>query len=282
MLECVVNISEGRDQVVLEHLATAAGRPLLDLHSDAFHHRSVFTLGGPDAEVALSARRLARTAVELVDLASHNGAHPRFGAVDVVPFVALAGWPLNDAGPPCQVAGPACAARDSFAAWAGSELGLPSFCYGPARSLPEVRKLAWRGLGPDYGPPRADPKSGSVAVGCRPLMVAYNLWLARPDLAQAQAIARQLRSREVRALAFALGGEVQVSCNLLRPLEVGPAEVAARVAGVSEVARAELVGLVPYLALERVPRHRWAALDLADDKTIESRLEERGWSQPAQ
>jgi glutamate formiminotransferase len=271
MLECVVNLSEGCDPAVLAALSAAAGRCLLDRHSDCGHHRSVFTLAGGEKAVMRAVQELARTAVELLDLRSHVGVHPRFGVVDVVPWVALEGWPLRDA----QGAGARRApmARDAFAQWAASELGLPAFLYGPGRSLPEVRRRAWRTLLPDLGPRAPHATAGSVAVGARALMVAYNLWLEEADLAKARAIAAALRSTEVRSLAFALGERVQVSCNLLSPLIVGPAQVWDAVASMAPVANAELVGLVPQAVLAATPKWRWEELDLAVDRTIEARLE---------
>jgi glutamate formiminotransferase len=103
-------------------------------------------------------------------------------------------------------------------------------------------------------------------------MVAYNLWLGRPDLALARSLAASLRSPAVRALAFTLGREVQLSFNLLSPLEVGPAEVMDTVRAHVAVAKAELVGLVPSLVLKAVPRGRWPELGLSEDLSIEHRL----------
>jgi glutamate formiminotransferase len=271
LLECVVNLSEGCDLAALAALSAAAGRCLLDRHSDCAHHRSVFTLAGGESAVLNAVRELVRAAVKLLDLRGHIGAHPRFGVVDVVPWVALEGWPLKDAqGPGAERA---LKARDAFALWAARDLGLPAFLYGPGRSLPEVRREAWRTVLPDFGPREPHPTAGSVAVGARGLMVAYNLWLEEPDLAKARAVAAALRSAEVRALAFALGERVQVSCNLVQPLVVGPAQVWDAVASIAPVATAELVGLVPHAVLAATPKWRWEELDLAVERTIEERLE---------
>jgi hypothetical protein len=103
-------------------------------------------------------------------------------------------------------------------------------------------------------------------------MLAYNLWLAEADLEKARAVATAIRSPHVRALAFVLGEQVQVSCNLVGPLEVGPADVWDQVAALAAIARAELVGLVPETVLLAAPEQRWEQLDLAPDRTIESRL----------
>lgn len=261
MLECVVNLSEGRDRATLERIAAAAGPGLLDTHLDAHHNRSVLTLAGAETEEA--ARRISSEAVATIDLRSHTGAHPRLGAVDVVPFVPLGEAPIGDA----------VAARDSFASWLAASHGVPCFIYGPERSLPEVRRRAFSSLEPDVGPNRPHPSAGATAVGARLAMVAYNLWIRGQDLASARRLAASLRGPAVRALAFDLGGRVQVSFNLLDPAAVGPGEVFDAVALSAEVESAELVGLIPRAVLEAVPPSRWAQLGLDASKTIEGRLE---------
>lgn len=260
MLECVINISEGRDDAVLTVLADAAGSSLLDLHHDPHHHRSVFTLAGPHLDD--DARALTAQAVARLDLRHHDGVHPRFGVVDVVPFVPLDGTAMDAA----------VAARDAFAHWSAAELALPCFLYGPERTLPEVRRGAFSTFGPDTGPARPHPSAGACAVGARPVMIAYNVWLEHPSLATATAIAASVRSPQVRALGLETGAHVQVSCNLLQPDVVGPAEIYDLVAAQAPVGRAELVGLAPASVLARTPRSRWVELDLGDDRTIESRL----------
>lgn len=258
MLECVINISEGRREDVIARLADAAGPDLLDVHTDAHHHRSVFTLVGEEAP-----RRLASAAVQLIDLRRHVGVHPRLGVVDVVPFVALDGSSTADA----------TAARDRFADWVEAELGVPVCRYGAGSpTLPEVRRRAFLTGRPTPGPVLPHPTAGAVAVGARNLLVAYNVWLATPDLALARSVAATLRSPQVRTLGLAVGAAVQVSCNLVEPAAVGPAEIVDSVAALAPVERAELVGLVPEEVLHRVPEERWAALDLAADRTIEARL----------
>ncbi len=279
MLECVVNVSEGRRTGVIDALAEAGGPSLLDVHSDPDHHRSVLTLAGPAVEAA--ARDVAAEAVRLIDLRLHEGAHPRMGAVDVVPFVAL------DEDP-----GRAVVARDRFAAWAARALGLPCFLYGPltpaclldgpARSLPEVRRAAFSALAPDTGPPRPHPTAGATAVGARGPLVAYNLWLASDDVAVAREAAGVVRSvfagraaggtAAVRALGLEVAGTAQVSCNLLDPVTVGPDQVYDAVAARADIGRAELVGLAPAAVLGSIPEQRWEQLDLATDRTIEHRL----------
>lgn len=261
MLECVINISEGRSLALIEQVARPAGHVLLDVHVDADHNRSVLTLAGEDA-----ARAVAAAAVLSLDLRTHEGVHPRIGVLDVVPFVPLGGQRMADA----------IAARDRTAAWIGSELEVPCFLYGPERSLPEVRRRAFVDLTPDRGPSAPHPRAGAVAVGARPVLIAYNLWLAEPDLAQARRIARALRGPAVRTLGLAVGDEVQVSMNLIDPLEVGPADVYDAVAALAPIARAELVGLAPEAVLERIDATAWERLDLTTDRTIEARLRAQG------
>ncbi|MCU1455105.1 MAG: Formiminotransferase domain protein [Acidimicrobiales bacterium] len=265
MLEAVINVSEGRDRLVLAAIAESAGRGLLDVHSDRHHHRSVLTVVGEDA-----ARAVARAAVDRIDLRHHDGVHPRIGAVDVVPFVALGTAGAHEA----------VAARDRFAAWAAAELGLPCFLYGPERTLPSVRRDAFRTLAPDVGPARPHPSAGAVAVGARPLLVAYNVWLASADLEQARALAVALRGPAVRALGLPVGDRVQVSMNLIDPATVGPAEVVDRIAAQVAIERTELVGLAPAALLDATPATRWRELDLDPDRTIEARLERAGWPHP--
>jgi glutamate formiminotransferase / 5-formyltetrahydrofolate cyclo-ligase len=266
VLECVVNVSEGRDAAVIGALAEAAGPSLLDVHSDPHHHRSVLTLAGDAVEA--DARSLANEAVARLDLHRHAGVHPRLGVVDVVPFVPLAGSSMADA----------LAARDRFAVWIGSDLGVPAFVYGPERSLPEVRRTAFapEGLVPDAGPAVPHPSAGAVCVGAREVLVAYNVWLAdgvRVD--RARQVAKAVRGPAVRALGFEVGGRAQVSMNLVDPLAVGPAAAYDAVAALVDVAGAELVGLLPTEVLDRVPAARWADLDLDASKTIEARLRRR-------
>jgi glutamate formiminotransferase / 5-formyltetrahydrofolate cyclo-ligase len=260
LLECVLNISEGSRLDVVTGIATTAGSSVLDVHSDAHHHRSVLTVVGEEAP-----RSVARAAVATLDLRCHEGAHPRFGVVDVVPFVPLgAQSTLADA----------VAARDRFLGWIARELGVPAFAYGPDRTLPEVRRRAFADLAPDAGPARPHPTAGAVAVGARPPLVAWNVWLAESDLEQAERIAREIRGPQLRALGLPVGDRVQVSMNLVAPDVVGPAQAWDLVAERAPVAGAELVGLVPRSVLQRTDPRRWTELDLAEDKTIEFRLGE--------
>ena len=254
MLVSAVNVSEGREGPALARIVAAAGDDLLDLHRDEHHHRSVLTVAGPEA-----VRRVAAAAVVTIDLRRHSGVHPRLGAVDVVPFVPYAGSTMGDA----------VAARDAFAAWIAGELTVPAFVYrerGP--TLPQVRRTARLQLLPH-------PTAGAVAVGARGPLVAYNVWLAEPDLALAQRVAGRIRGDGIRALGLPVGDRVQVSMNLVDPLRVGPATAFDAVAALAPVAGAELVGLVPQAVLDAVAADRWAELGLDARCSVEARLTRR-------
>jgi glutamate formiminotransferase len=269
IIECVANVSEGRDAHALAAMAQAirdvGDAHLADVHSDPDHHRAVFTvLGAPDV-VEAAALALAEAALARVDMRRHQGLHPRLGALDVVPFVPLAGAPMRAAVDVAWRVGDALAARHA----------LPVYFYGAAaraparRDLPDVRRGGYESLAarlatpagaPDAGPARFDPRAGAVVVGAREVLVAYNVWLDSADVAVARAVARAVRERDgglpaVRALGVPLPsrGLVQVSLNLLDP-RVTPIPVAfdhvvaeARRRGVG-VRRAELVGLAPRAA----------------------------------
>ena len=253
----MINVSEGRDPSAVAAIAGAAGAALLDVHSDPHHNRAVLTLAGAGVEGA--ARAVTVEAVRRIDLRLHVGVHPRLGAVDVVPFVPLVGSTMDDA----------VAARDRFAAWAGDDLGVPCFLYGPERSLPDVRRHAFTGLAPDAGPPVAHPTAGAICVGARPVLVAYNVWLAAGvEVATARSIAREIRGPGLRALGLDVGGRAQVSMNLVDPARVTPADAYDAVAARAPVDRAELVGLVPPAVLEAVPPERWPELDLHPDRAL--------------
>jgi glutamate formiminotransferase len=267
VLECVVNISEGRRLPIVTLIALEAGDALLDVHSDWHHNRSVITLGGHDVDVLAAAFSVTVAAISEIDLREHRGVHPRLGAVDVVPFVPLpaTGATMTDA----------VAARDAFASRVARELGVPCFLYGPERTLPEIRRDAFTSLAPDVGPADAHPSAGAICVGSRDVLVAYNIQLDHADMAEARRIAASLRGPAVRALAFETR-RAQVSCNLVDPARVGPADVYDRVAAHAAVAGAELVGLVPTAVLEAIPPARWAELGLSADQTIEARLRQAG------
>ena len=277
MLECVPNVSEGRDRAVLDILARACGPALLDRHVDTDHHRSVFTLAA-DGDLVHSVQALAQAVASHVDVSGHVGVHPRLGALDVVPFVALAGSTHDDA----------VEAARAFASWAADELALPVFLYDAAdpagRTLPDVRRDAFTVREPDLGPSRPHPTLGAVAVGARAPLVAVNCELARDDVTLARAIATRVRERDgglpgVRALGLHLDstGRAQVSMNLVALGRTGlqdacrTVDALARDAGTA-VARVELVGLLPAAELARCDEdfRRWSGI--GPDATIEVRV----------
>jgi glutamate formiminotransferase len=277
VLECVPNVSAGRDEIVLAALWHACADALLDVHTDVDHHRSVYTLSGP--RCAVTARALAVTVARYVDISRHEGVHPRLGALDVVPFVALAGSdPAN-----------AVAEAREFAAWIAETLAVPAFLYGDAdaggRSLPQLRRDAFTARAPDFGPPTPHPRLGAVAVGARPVLVAVNCDLDGDDVALARDIAREVRERDgglpgVRALGWLLPsrGVAQVSMNLVdlarTGLQAACEAVRDRARGRGrDVARVELVGLVPEAELARSDPAFLAWAGIGPDRTIESRLE---------
>ncbi|MDE3107572.1 MAG: hypothetical protein KGJ42_05400 [Acidobacteriota bacterium] len=268
MFECVLNVAEGRDVAALAELAAAAGASMRDLHHDPVHHRSVFTLLGEPPALARDVRALIGAAYQRLSLQGHEGVHPRFGVVDVVPFVAY-----DDDVTLAYVL------RDETARWIAETFDVPVFFYASfpgvlERSLPQVRRRAFKDLAPDLGPDKPSPTLGAVAVGVRDVLVAWNLWLRDVDLGETQRVAAALRRREVRALGFDLGGATQVSCNLVAPYEVGPGavfdDVVARV-GAERVVRGELVGLLPEAVLRHESPQRWAQLGLSLEATIEAR-----------
>jgi glutamate formiminotransferase / 5-formyltetrahydrofolate cyclo-ligase len=266
VLEAVPNVSEGRDAPALAAIGNAfAGRAsLLDVHSDADHHRSVFTLAGEPGGLVASLLAGAAATLEHVDLRSHDGVHPRVGAIDVVPLV-----PLRAADMP-EAKRAAIAVGERL----GGELGLTVLLYGevgggrrPAffrrGGLAELsRRLSAGELVPDYGPRSPELRSGVALVGAREPLVAYNLDLADADLAVAREIAAAVRESGggmpgVQAIGLSLprAQRVQVSMNVL-DLERSPLhEVVARIEREAEsrgarVVGGEVVGLVPARVLE--------------------------------
>jgi glutamate formiminotransferase len=218
--------------------------------------------------------------VARLDLREHAGAHPRLGVLDVVPFV-----PYEPGGLPPDDLSAAVVLRDEFARWIGAELGVPSFLYGPlpggrARTLPAVRRHAFGaaeagGLTPDDGPAVPDPRTGATAVGARPVLVAYNVWVSSVEVARR--VAPLVRHAEVRALGLEVGARAQVSCNLIEPARYGPGVLYDAVATLvtqagGTVQGGELVGLLPEVVLTAVPASRWRELGLSEEATVESRL----------
>jgi glutamate formiminotransferase / 5-formyltetrahydrofolate cyclo-ligase len=286
LLEAVPNVSEGRDQNAIDAVGRAFSRSshLLDVHADVDHHRSVFTLVGDDEALVESLVAGVAVAIELIDLRDQDGVHPRVGAVDVVPVVALA----DGDGERAQ------AVVTSVAEAIGGQLGLPVFLY--AESKGGVRPALYRRGGvtelqrridtgelvPDFGPSRLHPTAGAVLVGVRPLLVAFNVELAVDDLDVAVEVAACVRESGggmpgVQALGLRLPrtGRVQVSLNVIDVRRARLRDVVARVReeaaarGVG-VAGGELVGLLPESAVTE-PEALGLA-ELPDDRVLERRI----------
>ena len=284
VLECVPNVSEGRRRGVVDRFAAVCGAPLLDVHADSDHNRSVFTLAAdPPEAVERAAVQLAEAVTRDVDASWRDGIHPRLGVLDVVPFVALSGTP--------EARASAVRTAHYFAGWLADAMDVPTFLYDEAdpeeRPLPRLRRDAFVRRAPDYGPAEPHPRLGATAVGARPALVAVNCELDRDDVDLARRIAHDVRERGgglegVRALGFELASRrrAQVSLNLTdletTGLEDACAEVAmlARAEG-ADLARIELVGLIPGAALDDCgPAFRRRA-GLRAEHTIEGRLESR-------
>jgi glutamate formiminotransferase len=282
VLECVVNVSEGRDMRCLRALAAAAGKALLDVHADADHHRSVFTLGGTgQTDLDASVRAVAGRVAEYVSINEHEGEHPRLGALDVVPFVALGGTNAERA--------VAADAARAFGEWWATTHDVPVFFYDDAdaqhRDLPYLRRHAFRSRRPDVGPEQPHPRLGATAVGARKPLVAVNCVLVSRNVDVARRIARRMREanggpRGVRALGFMLAAQnrAQVSMNLIDLDRTGLQDACLHVrelarAEHTDIAAVELVGLVPARELDRCTDEFlvWSGLDAAS--TIEARIE---------
>ena len=260
-LEAVPNFSAGRDRATIDAIGEAlSGRArLLDVHSDADHNRSVYTLVGSEEELVAALLAGIACARERIDLRRHEGAHPRIGAADVVPLV-----PIREGD-----AERARAAALVLARRVGEELALPVFLYadlaagrGPAffrRGGPEElqRRIDAGELVPNFGPALLDERAGGVLVGARPPLIAFNVNVEGDDLDAARDVARAVRERDggfagVRALGLRLprAGHVQVSLNVenwqASPLHeiVGAVRREASARGL-QVTGSELVGLLP-------------------------------------
>jgi glutamate formiminotransferase/glutamate formiminotransferase/formiminotetrahydrofolate cyclodeaminase len=258
ILESVPNFSDGRDRATIDAVGAALGgrARLLDVHSDADHNRSVYTLVGTADELGDALLAGIAVARDRIDLRAQAGAHPRVGAADVVPLVPL----RPDDMPAARDAARAVAAR------IGDELELPVFLYGDlGRDRAELRRggpaelqrrIEDGELAPDFGPARLHPSAGAVLVGARRPLIAFNVNL-RGSLDDARAIARLVRERDggfpgVRALGLDLprAGLVQVSMNVEDWEAAALHEIVARVDELArergaEVVGSELVGLMP-------------------------------------
>ncbi|OYT74603.1 MAG: glutamate formimidoyltransferase [Armatimonadetes bacterium JP3_11] len=264
---CVPNFSEGRDEATIHAIADAAASAGVQLHHlswDYDHHRMVLAFSGTPAQVKRAVLQAGVVAVARIDLNRHRGAHPRIGAVDVVPFVPLAGLTREQA-----VAFSHRVAK-SFA----RRLRVPVYLYeysareGRPRDLPTLRKGEFEGwIGkrltgerePDFGPKRLHPTAGATIMGVRDPLIAFNLNLHPPDVAVARQIARQIRTERntnpalhgVRALGLWLPtrGVAQVSLNITQTEQTDLFRVTETVRHMAhalgaEIAETELIGVI--------------------------------------
>jgi len=270
IVECVPNFSEGRDAAKVDAIVEAMKLPgvvLLDREMDADHNRSVITIAGEREAVEEAAIRGVGKAAELIDLNHHQGAHPRLGAADVVPFIPISGVTLDD----CV----AMARRVGAEIW--KRYGVPVYLYEAAANRPErtnleiVRRGQFEGIRdeiatnparlPDFGEARLHATAGATIVGARKFLIAYNIFLSTTDIEIAKKIAKAVRFssgglRYVKGAGFLVRGQAQVSMNLTdfeqtpihRVFEFVRREAARY--GVVPVS-SEIVGLIPKLALEQ-------------------------------
>ncbi|TXT54412.1 MAG: Methenyltetrahydrofolate cyclohydrolase [Candidatus Thorarchaeota archaeon] len=271
IIECVPNFSEGRRKEVIDALADAVksveGVQLLDVEYDPDHNRSVFTFIGEPEAVKQAALKAADVAVEKIDLTKHEGAHPRMGAVDVVPFIPLHGTTIGEC---IEIS-------KQFAEEFSSKHDVPVYLYSKAATrperedLPNIREGEFEGLrevigedaakDPDYGPKKIHPTAGATATGARNFLIAFNLNLNTTDVKVARACANAVRATTggfvyVQGIGLDLPekGMTQVSLNLVHPkrtkihqvMEVVKNE--ARRFGAT-VVETEIVGMIPLFAI---------------------------------
>jgi glutamate formiminotransferase / formiminotetrahydrofolate cyclodeaminase len=293
LVECVPNFSEGQRSDVIaairDAIASVDGVTILDVASDQSHNRSVVTFVAPVESAVNAAFAGMREARARIDLRKHKGEHPRIGATDVVPFVPLESTTMED----CIVLARELGAR------AGDELEIPVYLYERAATRPSRENLAdvRRGefealvqeLGsnperePDFGPSRVHPSAGATAIGARPFLVAYNVYLGpASNLAVAKKIAKSVRGssggfRFVKGLGLEVDGQAQVSMNLVdttqtpmhRVFDFIRMEAAAN--GVP-VTWSEIVGLVPERALFEAAAHHLQAVRFTPDQVLDRRV----------
>jgi glutamate formiminotransferase len=293
LIECIPNFSEGSRPEVIAQIAgeveTVDGVSLLDVQSDATHNRCVVTFVGHEGQIVEAAFRAIRKAAELIDLNRHEGAHPRFGATDVCPFVPLRAEDM----PVCVDAARALARR------VAGELAIPAFLYEDAAQTPERKNLAVvRGKGfeemrevigsspaktPDEGEARVHATAGAVAIGARFPLIAFNVNLDSDDVELARRIAVEIREKDggmkcVKAMGLQLeDGTAQVSMNLTDYRVSSPSDVVrvigekAASAGVA-IRESEVVGLLPQDVLVRLAQEALHAADFTREQVLEAQV----------
>lgn len=291
IVQCVPNFSEGRRRGVIDQIILAMnqvpGAQVLDAQADPDHNRSVVTLvGGPQAAAEAVYQGIV-AASSLIDMDHHRGEHPRMGATDVVPFVPVRGLTMKDCANLARQLGQR----------VGRELDIPVYLYEEAATRPERRNLAavrrgeYEGLkeeittnpdrAPDFGP-SVMGSAGATAIGARPPLIAFNVYLNTSDVRPAKAIAKAVRHssgglRFVKALGLLVEGQAQISMNLTdyrrtpihRVLEMIRAEAARQ--GIV-VVRSEVIGLLPADALLDAARFYLQLAEFSTDQVLENRL----------
>ncbi len=293
ILECVPNFSEGRDKGKIEELVgqirAVGGVKLLDYSWDEDHNRSVVTFIGEPEKVVDAALRACLKAIELIDMRGHSGAHPRLGAIDVVPFVPIRDIEMEEA----------VALAHQFGKELGEKGMVPIYFYEEAalrperQNLPAIRKGEYEGLrekmkdpqwAPDAGLREFNPKAGATVVGARYPLIAFNVNINTQDVEVAKKIARAVRFmdggfRYVRAMGISLEEKkiCQISMNLLnyektpihRVFEAIRSEVSRY--GL-EIVGSEIVGLIPLGALVETANFYLRAHEFRPEQVIENRL----------
>lgn len=293
IIECVPNVSEGRDRGAIDGMAAAVrsapGVRLLDVSSDTAHNRSVLTFVGDAAGIRAAVLALFREAVARIDLRAHRGEHPRMGAVDVVPFIPVRGSSVEECVALSREIGDAVA----------REFGVPVYLYEDSaaaehrRNLAEVRKGQFEGFAekmkdprwaPDFGPAAPHPSAGAVAMGARPFLIAYNINLGTRDLAVADRIAKAIRHlsggfRYVKAMGVELAdrGMVQVSINMTNFRKTPLHRVFECVRSEAErhgvaIVGSEIVGLSPAEALYAAAEHYLRLEGFSAEQVLETKL----------
>ncbi len=293
LIECVPNFSEGRRPEVVtairDAIAGVDGVTILDSSSDASHNRSVITFVVPLERAVEAAFAGVNEASKQIDMREHSGEHPRIGAADVVPFVPLEDTTMDDC----------IALARSLGQRVGDELRIPVYLYERAASRPtrvnlaDVRRGQFEGLStdlgsnperdPDFGPRAIHPSAGAVAIGARPFLVAYNVYLGdATNLPLAKSIAKGVREssggfKHVKGLGLEVDGQAQVSMNLV-DTEATPLHVPfdfisqqARVAG-AEVTWSEIIGLVPERVLFDSAKHYLKLAQFTNDQVLERQV----------
>ena len=294
VIECVPNISEGRDTDKIKTIAGVIERPgarLLDLSSDPNHNRTVITLAGEPQAVAKAAFDVAKAAIASIDLTHHHGEHPRMGAVDVIPFIPVGGVTMAEC---CEIA-------EQVGKRIGQELNVPVYLYAESarvpqrRMLPTIREGEFEGFAekikdpawqPDFGPAERHPTAGCVAVGARNFLIAYNIDLDTSDITIANRIAKSMRESsgglmnvQARGIFLEDKQRAQVSMNILnfattplcRVFELVKMEAARYGVGIVE---SELIGLAPAQAFMDVASYYLQLPGLSRNALVETRIYE--------